>query len=1330
MPDFLTLKEASRHSGYHQDYIGQLIRDKKVSALRVGKSWLVDRQSLVEYLNESGKVPLNKEILLPRPETQTLSWWHRRKKLFVSIATLFFVGAGISVFLIFNNLDLRIQLYRLLAGVRFADFNKTINYQGKLRSVSNNQAVPDDDYNFTFRLYQSLEGGSPIWTESQTVPTKDGLFSVALGSNTTLTGVNLNQPLYLSVQVGGDDEMSPRKLLGAVPAAIIAEQLNGYFIDEFVLKNSTSTIASTSAETIITINQTGSGNIFNVQQSGSSKFIVDHNGYIGVSSSTPLSALSVSTGAGVRPFTIASSTGLTMLTVLPSGNVGINTPTPGTTLTVAGDILATGTTTATCFTVNGVTCLTGGSSSGGTVTSVGLTVPTGLSVSGSPITDAGTFIVSLTGGYIIPTTASTSNWDSKQDAFAVLSINKGGTGTTTTPDFGQLLIGDGNGGYTLIATSSLGIVGSGSASTSDHSALDNLSWSESGHWFDSDVDLGLNSLFTGGIWWNDFSETTTTSFAVSMFDYSGVGLGTGQPTLVFAGIDEEENLIEDMFYLFMGDVHITGGLTWDGSLSVGYDFLVGDLGEDSNYLKISSFDIEGGVFDGSRLPIISSNANLWFDWFGTPVNIDASFGLLTDGYLFIKKNQVDFFDFPQNPSIVFWNDDAKFFGATIEYDDWGLYGEENEKSLIFSLADSYIFSTSSTTLSTLTFKNINVDSNPIGVLGMNQSYFGSPLVGIEYGLRIFGKDDLTNLSLYDIDRDVLTDWEINLDGNSSFRTSGHFIFNGLLTSKPNLGIGTTSPVARLSVKGVGTTTNAAFLISDSLDVPKFTVLDNGQVGVGVSPTTNFEVRGGIRSSFSSQTKFDFIDSTEAVANITKYGGTNTNSIIDIDNILASTTANSIIRFFRTTNTTGQNQIQVQKGDGSANAVIILNTRGNTIFNNGAESGLSFNIRGASNNNLFFANATTNRIGVGTSSPAVVLDVYNNGDVPMFALQDNDGRCTMNPESSSIDTSCSSDEKLKENIMDANTQKALNELMAYEIREFDLKGSGDRKIGVVAQELEKVMPDKVWEDDGTKMVKLPSIWTVVKGFQYLKLETDKLGASLIKLNDKQKDYNNQVIELASLMNNALLIIQNQQNQITELNNYAFGSTSSSSQLADEIVGGNINLPSQLWEVDTETGRIKPILALDLDNFNLNNVRAITSASGAWSLDENGELKVKKITTEELIVERGITVRDRTTGLYTCIYVEDGSIKTSSGECPDDSQFLIDFSSESSFLTGNNIIDNTLNDSPVIITDVNGELSESSSPVTENHPTTTISSSVKSIILEDDLEIEEIESVLSP
>ena len=52
------------------------------------------------------------------------------------------------------------------------------------------------------------------------------------------------------------------------------------------------------------------------------------------------------------------------------------------------------------------------------------------------------------------------------DFAGIMGIAKGGTGTSTSPSYGQLLIGDGAGGYNLIATSSLGISSGGGSGPS------------------------------------------------------------------------------------------------------------------------------------------------------------------------------------------------------------------------------------------------------------------------------------------------------------------------------------------------------------------------------------------------------------------------------------------------------------------------------------------------------------------------------------------------------------------------------------------------------------------------------------------------------------------------------------------------------------------------------------------------------------------------------------------------------------------------------------------------------------------------------------------------
>lgn len=92
-----------------------------------------------------------------------------------------------------------------------------IAYQGRLTDAA---GVPPPDvqsYDMTFRLYAVPDGGTELWSESQAVPTTDGVFSVMLGTVTPIpASVAANSNLYLGVTVGNDAEMTPRKQLGSV----------------------------------------------------------------------------------------------------------------------------------------------------------------------------------------------------------------------------------------------------------------------------------------------------------------------------------------------------------------------------------------------------------------------------------------------------------------------------------------------------------------------------------------------------------------------------------------------------------------------------------------------------------------------------------------------------------------------------------------------------------------------------------------------------------------------------------------------------------------------------------------------------------------------------------------------------------------------------------------------------------------------------------------------------------------------------------------------------------------------------------------------------------
>ncbi|WP_428265594.1 hypothetical protein [Haliangium sp.] len=94
-------------------------------------------------------------------------------------------------------------------------------------TLSDADDIPlEGQYAVRFAVYTTLTGGSPEFSETQTLNIKKGVFTAYLGDQSALdAGLFGDQQLYLGITVDEDEEMSPRLRFGAVPYALLAREV-------------------------------------------------------------------------------------------------------------------------------------------------------------------------------------------------------------------------------------------------------------------------------------------------------------------------------------------------------------------------------------------------------------------------------------------------------------------------------------------------------------------------------------------------------------------------------------------------------------------------------------------------------------------------------------------------------------------------------------------------------------------------------------------------------------------------------------------------------------------------------------------------------------------------------------------------------------------------------------------------------------------------------------------------------------------------------------------------------------------------------------------------
>lgn len=101
------------------------------------------------------------------------------------------------------------------------DVPRVITYQGVLTN-SDGTAVKDGEYTVTMRIYSDQDGVKELWRDSYKVQVAKGIFNLALGSGAQALpeAGAMNQSLWLSMQIGDQNEMRPYSALTASAYAL------------------------------------------------------------------------------------------------------------------------------------------------------------------------------------------------------------------------------------------------------------------------------------------------------------------------------------------------------------------------------------------------------------------------------------------------------------------------------------------------------------------------------------------------------------------------------------------------------------------------------------------------------------------------------------------------------------------------------------------------------------------------------------------------------------------------------------------------------------------------------------------------------------------------------------------------------------------------------------------------------------------------------------------------------------------------------------------------------------------------------------------------------
>jgi len=1094
-----------------------------------------------------------------------------------------------------------------------AAINEQINYQGKLTD-SAGDAVADTTYSIVFRLYTVSSGGTNIWTETQSVTTTNGLFSVMLGSGTSLSNIDFNQTLYLGVNVNADGEMSPRKIIGAVPAAFYAndsDTLDGLTASDFLYAtttNATGTISTLNTNTLNVFNSTTSNatttNLFvsgnttigsltgvlkataGVVSASLVSLTSDISGVLGIANGGTATSTQVTNGVNYFDGTrITSGTSL----VYNGTNFGIGTSTPGSILSVGG-VANFKSATSTFYSTGGINLSSG-------CFAIGSTCIGGGGGSTSPAGSNGQIQFNNAGAF---GAASDFTWDSTGKVLHLAS----------TTSYSNLLVRYINSGPN-------------SGLTPDYSA-------------DTYISVGLND------------DTAST---IGKNTYLSIG-GNGGSNPV--GNTDGDGAVGGVVYLAGGgdgnsdsDGYGVGGA--GGTINMVY----GGFGSTNEPTKGADGRVNIGRTDGNKNAILYLYGGMRIDTAST-----SAFSINSGATNYFKVNSVNGnvgigTSTPGTAlSIGTGTDYVNVLGTATSTFSKGI----ELKSGCFSVNGTCIGGGSSVNLSSATgilaIANGGTATSTQVTNGVN--YFDGTRItsgtSLVYNGTNFGIGTSTPGSL------------LSIGGVANFKsaTSTFYSTGGINLSSGCFAIGSTCIGGGGGGGSVaGSSGQIQFNNAGAFGASANLFWDNSRDILSLATSTS--AKGTLFATFINGA--DPISGSYFLSATTTYIASHS---------YRNTAAGAVVHVARGSNDDGGGSTAGTGG------TVNLSDGGNGLEIDGANGGVGGTVnmvRGGFNDSVVYANDGTVNIGNSAGLKNASLYVYGTTNVMFKNAATTNGVCHSGTDLDTTDSTnsyqlvaCSAAPGDLAEFYPTENNVEVGHIVAPSLDEYEYQAEGSDpytgEIKSLGNQKVSIMKKATMESGFIGIVSTGPFQTF--GKDILKSRgKDKtkpialVGRVPLKVNGEggqikpgdritissEAGVGKKATETGMTVGVALESFSG--NTLGDEGNIMVFVNLSHAKISNSITLGDVD---GFWTLD-DLGNLKSLSNIDLNNQSIINIKSLSSSSGKWSLDEGGLFKVVGIEAEKLTVKNGVTTEDKTTGEFYCIYVDEGELITAQGRCED-------------------------------------------------------------------------------